>query len=349
MLRRILPICAATLFLATAPSPADAGTAPRQTSSTNSRARATRRPSRKALRRARRLFKQASRAYSAGKYSKAADLFLQIHAIVGDPALLYNAADAFEKARVIPKAVANYQAYLAAKPNAPDRKPVEAKITAMKNTEPSSRPANGQGRQPVGPAEPGKPGRRRSSEAGTHAGGPTGPNPSRPHATAPRTASKARPETTEAGSRAARKVAGETPEQTAPMPRPRKRQSRLITAGWALVGTTALLLTAMGVTALKMEDAEDQMRRLAIMVDPSTESRLTYEGTYKSDFERYERQGRLYEKLTWGFAAAAGAAAVSAVVLFSLHAVRSRKERQKVSVSPVLGRKQGGLVLETRF
>ena len=344
MFRKIFHLFAIAALVAGSLSPALAGRRRSGTGSrSHTRASKTRpaRPGKRALAQARRLFKKASRAYGSGKYAEAAQLFLQIHGLVGDPALLYNAADAYDKAGMKAKAIENYEAYLRAKPDASDRKTVEARIATLKQPPPA-------GRDDSHPAGSGP--QDSSAEAAR-------PNNQPRQATTPGTARPTEPAgangaaaTTGATARAAREVAGEAPveERTSPV-RKKKHRDHLGTAAWALVGTTAVLLTAAGVFALKMEDAEDQMKRLAIMVDPYTETRLAYEGSYKSDFERYDRQGKLYEKLTWGFAAAAGVTAVTAVVLFSVRAVRSKRERQKVSVLPVMGNKTGGLVLQTEF
>ncbi len=341
MFRKIFHLFAVAALVAGSLSPAMAGRR-RKAAGHKARTRASKtrsaRPGRKALAQARRLFKKASQAYASGKYTEAAQLFLQIHGLVGDPALLYNAADAYDKAGMKTKAIENYEAYLTAKPDASDRKAVESRIAALK--QPS--PARTDGSPPAG-SGPRKPPTRDGSPG-------TQPRQTTASATTRPSKSPDSQATARATARAARKVAGEAPVEERTSPAKKKKHSdHLGTAAWALIGTTAVLLTAAGVFALKMEDAEDQMKRLAIMVDPYTETRLAYEGSYKSDFERYDRQGKLYEKLTWGFAAAAGVTAVAAVVLFSVRAVRSKKERQKVSILPVLGNKTGGMVLQTEF
>jgi hypothetical protein len=104
-------------------------------------------------------------------------------------------------------------------------------------------------------------------------------------------------------------------------------------SAWALVGTGAVLLTLAGVFALKVEDAEDNMRRLAITTDPANNLRLPYAGSYKKDFEDYRKQGKLYEKLTWTFASISAASVVTAAVLFTLDYLGRRKKRSKTGVA----------------
>jgi len=119
-----------------------------------------------------------------------------------------------------------------------------------------------------------------------------------------------------------------------------------------MVGATALFLTVTGVCALKIQDAEDNMRRLAIYVDPDTNTRLTYEGAFKNDFERYERQGKLFEKLTWGFVAASGATAIAAAILFTLdlfHGRKHRKDKLSIRVTPMLSTRSGGVAVGGAF
>ena len=61
-----------------------------------------------------------------------------------------------------------------------------------------------------------------------------------------------------------------------------------------MVGVTAVLLTVTGVMALKVEDAEDQMTRLAVSRDPYTSLPYPYTGPYKSEYEKYEKDGITY-------------------------------------------------------
>ena len=129
----------------------------------------------------------------------------------------------------------------------------------------------------------------------------------------------------------------------------RSRSSRLQTAAWAMVGAAAALATAAGIMALKMQDSADQMHRLAIMVDPYTETRLPYEGAYRDDFERYERQGRLYEALAWTFVGLTGAAVAAAVTLFALDHLRTSRLRKRVRVQLGAGPRAGAVTLQLDF
>ena len=108
--------------------------------------------------------------------------------------------------------------------------------------------------------------------------------------------------------------------------------SKLELGGWAMIGLTAVLATVAGVMALKVEDAEDQMARLATSVDPFNDLRYPYSGQFKKDFEKYEKDGKMFEKLTWTFAGLAGGAAVTAAVLFTLnHLRKKKKEKEKAA------------------
>jgi hypothetical protein len=100
-------------------------------------------------------------------------------------------------------------------------------------------------------------------------------------------------------------------------------------AAWAMVGVTAVLLTVTGVMALKVEDAEDQMTRLAVSRDPYTSLPYPYTGPYKSEYEKYEKDGKMYEKLTWTFAGLAGGAAVTAAILFTVNYLVKPKSTSK--------------------
>ena len=122
-----------------------------------------------------------------------------------------------------------------------------------------------------------------------------------------------------------------------------------------MVASTAALLTAAGIFGLKMQDCADGMHRLALLVDPYTNARLPYEGAYRDDFERYERQGELYEKLTWAFGGLAGASAVAAATLFLLDHLRTRREARgqrasrHVQVLPAPAPGGGALTVEVAF
>jgi hypothetical protein len=152
-------------------------------------------------------------------------------------------------------------------------------------------------------------------------------------------------------------------EATEPAPAEKKRsheeRSRLSLSAWALVGVSAVLLTVTGVFALKVEDAEDNMRRLAVTVDPTDDLRLPYEGSYARDYEDYRQEGKLYEKLSWAFAGLSAAAVVGSAVLFTLDYVMKGEEEREVrekrgektglEIMPVVSPSSAGLVVGTRF
>ncbi len=135
--------------------------------------------------------------------------------------------------------------------------------------------------------------------------------------------------------------------------RRKPRRSKLSTAAWAMVASTAALLTTAGIFGLKMQDCADGMRRLAILVDPYTDTRLAYQGAYREDFERYERQGELYEKLTWAFAGLAAASAAAAATLFVLDHLRgrgqARGERARARIQVLPATDGGALSVEVAF
>lgn len=124
---------------------------------------------------------------------------------------------------------------------------------------------------------------------------------------------------------AAEKVEEEKDKEKKPVP-----ASKLEMAAWAMVGATAILLTVTGVFALKVEDAEDQMSRLSRSVDPLDNLRLPYTGSYKKDYEKYKKDGELYEKLTWTFAGLSAAAGLTAAALFTVdHFMRKKNRKEK--------------------
>ncbi len=82
-------------------------------------------------------FDAAQQAYQAGRYDDAAIGFLDAYGAMRDPALLFNAAAAFQSkakkgdAAACRQAIAFYRRYLAEAPEAPDRQKVERVITTL--------------------------------------------------------------------------------------------------------------------------------------------------------------------------------------------------------------------------
>lgn len=78
------------------------------------------------------LFNAGKAAFDAGRYPDALDYFERSYAISGRAGLLYNVALASDRARDDEKALAAYERYLAAVPDAGNREEVENRIAALR-------------------------------------------------------------------------------------------------------------------------------------------------------------------------------------------------------------------------
>ena len=76
-------------------------------------------------------YEKAVNHFNAGEYAAAADEFLAVHAAVAQPALLYNAAQAYRLGGDGPKALENYRAFLKEAPEAKQRPDVEKHIKEL--------------------------------------------------------------------------------------------------------------------------------------------------------------------------------------------------------------------------
>ena len=76
-------------------------------------------------------YEKAVNHFNAGEYVAAADEFLAVHDAVPQPALLYNAAQAYRLGGDGPKALENYRTFLKEAPNAKQRPDVERRIKEL--------------------------------------------------------------------------------------------------------------------------------------------------------------------------------------------------------------------------
>jgi tetratricopeptide (TPR) repeat protein len=81
---------------------------------------------------AKRLFEAATAHYAVGEFAKAADEYQQAYQLKPDPALLYNAAQAYRLANIPEKAIVLYRNYLNLYPNEGNGDEVRAQIAKLK-------------------------------------------------------------------------------------------------------------------------------------------------------------------------------------------------------------------------
>jgi len=79
-------------------------------------------------------YERATRAYDVQKYSEAVEEYQKAYEIGGDPAMLYNVAQAYRLDDQLPEAVRFYRRYLQRSPNARNRDDVEKKVTELEKT-----------------------------------------------------------------------------------------------------------------------------------------------------------------------------------------------------------------------
>lgn len=77
---------------------------------------------------ARKAFEAGAQAYREGRYKEAVQFFLTAYEEDRKPALIYNAAQAYEKAGDIPNALRSYRRFLRLAPDADDRPTVELRV-----------------------------------------------------------------------------------------------------------------------------------------------------------------------------------------------------------------------------
>jgi tetratricopeptide (TPR) repeat protein len=99
-------------------------------------------PTTEARAEARAHYDKAVSHFNANEYVPAAEEFLAVYKAVAQPALLYNAAQAYRLGGEAPKALENYRAFLKAEPQAKQRPDVERRIAELehKTTPPKSVP-----------------------------------------------------------------------------------------------------------------------------------------------------------------------------------------------------------------
>jgi hypothetical protein len=133
------------------------------------------------------LFEAGSRAFADARYDVALARFREAYELSRRPALLYNVGQAADRLRLDTDALAAFEGYLAALPNAPNRREVEVRVAALRRVlgERASAPATPALSAPATPA-PSAPATPALSAPATPApSAPATPAPSAPATPAP--------------------------------------------------------------------------------------------------------------------------------------------------------------------
>jgi hypothetical protein len=302
-------------------------------------------------------FAAAQEAFGLKHFKVAATEFQAAYDITKDPVLLYNVAEAWERAGDGHRAVDAYGAYLKAQPNASDKAEVQKRIAAIRTKkfrlvdesalaeaggEPAQKAAAPRTPPPTVAAPPPAPGPQGPP-------GPLGPlgSTATPPPPAPPVPSQPTPE-------GAEKAAPPAPPEPAPMaelpPQPGLLEegplSKMRVAAWVGVAGTLALLTTGAILGLAAQSRADEISRRFTFVDPSTGQPKTYDAMMAADIANLHSDGELYNGLAIGFYSAAAASAVVTTVLFVVDVKRGRHERrvptQALRLQPSLGSHQLG-------
>lgn len=292
------------------------------------------------------LHHRKAEAYFRNKqYEEAAREFLKAYENDARPAFLYLAGDAFERGGVPNSAIHNYKEYLKSGKNEARLKLTRNKLDLLKKkiSEKNQKSEELETKdKTTHPSDLHKTSEKKNeTTSGTQA--PQGDDKKQKE-------KKEKKQAQRKIDKIKQPILGTEKEKKTP------KRTRMELASWALVGTTAVLLTITGVFALKVEDSEDNMERLAKSVDPNDNLRAPYEGNYKKDFERYKREGELFEKLAWTFAGVSMATVACATVLFTLDYLNRRKKKKESMIKqsnltfrPMISPNGGGGSIELRF
>ena len=90
---------------------------------------------------ARDLFDRGTEAWDAGRFDDALSLWEQAHDLAGWPRVLFNIASAHDRLGHGPEAIARYEAFLAAVPDAPNREATERRLEELRAVEREPVPA----------------------------------------------------------------------------------------------------------------------------------------------------------------------------------------------------------------
>lgn len=124
--------------------------------------------------------------------------------------------------------------------------------------------------------------------------------------------------------------------------------SHLRVAAWVGVAGSVALLTAGGIFGLAAQARADEISRRLTFVDPSSGQPRRFDAAAQTDYRSLRDEGRLYNALSIGFFAAAGAAAATTVTLFVLDR-RHGGAKHALRVAPTLGASLIGAAADWSF
>jgi outer membrane biosynthesis protein TonB len=304
-------------------------------------------------------FGAAQAAFGQQHFHSSAAEFQLAYEITKDPVLLYNIGEAWQKAGEGKKAVASYKAYLKAQPTAQDRADVQKRIHSIeaKKFKIADQSAPGDGPQLAQTTPP-----------------PPAPTPPPPKETTltpdfdapvaspqPAPVEKLAPPAETAPPPAA--APAETPPAPAAAPAPAVAEkppgpsggiledqpvSRMRVAAWIGVAATVAVLTAGAIFGLSAQARADEISRRETFVDANGQPN-TFDAAAQKDYNDLKHDGHLYNDLSIGFFSAAGALAVTTVVLFVVDWKRPSAPKRAWRIEPTVGKDRAAVNLGWSF
>jgi hypothetical protein len=293
-------------------------------------------------------FATAQEEFGKKHYKIAATEFQAAYDVSKDPILLYNIGEAWQKGGEGQKAVDNYKAYLAAKPDAADKGEVQKRIKTItgkkmklvSESAPDDDPAAFAAAQAKAAEEKAAAEKAAAEKAAADKA-----------AAEQAAAEKAAAEKAAADKAAAEKRVAEmakAPPAAAPPPAALQEPppSKMKIVAWAGVAVTVATLTAGAIMGLAAQSRADEIERREKFVDANGQPKV-FDQQQQSDFASLRSDGQTYNAAAISLYTIAAAMAVTTTVLFVLDYKRQPAKRDMLSVGASLDPRGGGAVAAT--
>lgn len=160
--------------------------------------------------------------------------------------------------------------------------------------------------------------------------------------------------TGEAGQGAQGGAPGSTITPPPPPPKPAAqgvdKPSKLKQAAWGMLAATIAFETGGAVMGLAAEARSDEVERRLRTLDPTTQRPPVLTPTLNTQLATLEREGRNYQAAAIALWSAAGASAITTIVLFVTdHRMRQQSRDKHVLVAPSLGPRHAGVTAVWEF
>lgn len=129
-----------------------------------------------------------------------------------------------------------------------------------------------------------------------------------------------------------------------------EKPSKLKQAAWGMLAATIAFGTGGAVMGLAAEARSDEVERRLRTLDPTTQRPPVLTPTLRTQLQTLEREGRNYQAAAIALWSAAGASAITTIVLFVTdHRMRQQSRDKHVLVAPSLGPKHAGVTAVWEF